>query len=272
MYDLTRFALSDLAACGAALRKLGAGAASMEEVANRVVRHLYDELGDPDAPLLPSSAAREEARGGRACALVRLFKTHPFSALDGDLQAFAQRSLDGRPPPGLRCLVLMASAGDRPEWNARRASAGHQAVPLAGDEVLRRSPMLSQLVTQFGLDPRALLQPDPALLVDLAQKSYNVFHVAHARDSPFVPCQEEFVIPCRIESVLGFGGLLPGGDLFAVILFSRAFIPRVTADLFKILALSAKLALLPFASGPVFAAAERAGRAAPRADAALAPA
>jgi hypothetical protein len=237
----------------------------LEEVANRVVRYLYDELRDPDA-------APGQGAGGRACALVRLFKTHPYGGLDGDLQAFARRGLDGPPAQGLRCLVLLASAGDRPEWNARRASAGHQAIPLAGTEVLRRSPMLSQLITQFGFEARALLAPDPALLVDLAQKSYNVFHVARAEGSPFVPCQEDFVVPCRIRSVLGFGGLLPGGDLFAVILFARALIPRATADLFKTLALSVKLALLPFAGGPVFAPAGRGGQAAPRPDAALAPA
>jgi hypothetical protein len=47
MYDLTRFALSDMTECGAALRKLGRDAESMEEVANRIVRHLYDQFLDP---------------------------------------------------------------------------------------------------------------------------------------------------------------------------------------------------------------------------------
>ena len=132
--------------------------------------------------------------------------------------------------------------------------------------------MLWQLITQFGLEARALLEPDPALFVDLEQKSYNVFHVAAAEGSPFVPSQEQFVRPYGIRSVLGFGGLLPGGELFAAILFARSAIPRATADLFKILALSAKLALLPFAGGPVFAPAPRGGRSAPRGEAALAPA
>ena len=67
-----------------------------------------------------------------------------------------------------------------------------------------------------------------------------------AKGSPFVPAQEEFVIPFGIESVLGFGGVLPSKELFTVILFSKQKISRETAELFKSLALSLKLALLPF--------------------------
>jgi len=46
MYDLTRFTLKEMTACGAALRKLGSGAASMEEAADRLIRYLYDYLVD----------------------------------------------------------------------------------------------------------------------------------------------------------------------------------------------------------------------------------
>jgi hypothetical protein len=239
MYDLSRFTLGDMTACGAVLRKAGAGALSMEETAERMVRHLYDALRDP-------------ASGAPACALVRFFKTHPHDDLDDDLRACAGRPLDGVPPPGLKCLVLLATAGDLPEWNSRLTSARHRAIPLAGPDALRDLPMVAQLVSQLGVETRALFRPEPDLLVDLEEKTYNVFHVAHAAGSPFVPDQDDFVAPYRVQSVLGFGGLLPGGDLFALVLFSRAAIPRSTADLFRPLALTAKLALLPFARGPVF--------------------
>ena len=46
--------------------------------------------------------------------------------------------------------------------------------------------------------------------------------------------------------------MLPSGDLFAVVLFSRTPISRETATLFQTVALSVKLAVLPFAWGPVF--------------------
>jgi hypothetical protein len=61
------------------------------------------------------------------------------------------------------------------------------------------------------------------------------------------------VIPHGIRSVLGFGGVLPSGDLFAMILFSRVRIPREIAELFKTLSLNVKVALLPFVDRRVFA-------------------
>jgi len=98
------------------------------------------------------------------------------------------------------------------------------------------------------LEVSDILQPNPGLLVDLEQRSYNVFHVEEAQGSPFVPAQVEFVIPHSIRSVVGFGGMLPTGNLFAVILFTTIPIARQTADLFRPLALSVKLAVLPFAA------------------------
>ncbi len=241
MYDLTRFTLGDMAECGAILRKLGAEAPSMEVVADRIVRHLYDHL-------------RDKQTGTRACALVRCFKTSAYATLDADLQAYVRRLFGPQPVvPALKCLTLLATAGVEPQWNARHASVGHRAIPLPSAAIVAASPMLSQLMHQFGLEVSALLEPDPKLLVDLEQKTYNVFHVTEAVGSPYVPAQQDFVRPYGIRSVLGFGGLLPSGDLFAVILFARVPIPRETADLFKALALSTKLALLPFAGETIFA-------------------
>jgi hypothetical protein len=89
--------------------------------------------------------------------------------------------------------------------------------------------------------------------MQLEQKNYNVFYVGEAVGSPYIPAQRDFVIPFGIKSVLGFGGLLPSScDLFAIILFSKHHIPRETANLFKPLALSAKLSLLPFVGETIF--------------------
>ena len=199
MDDQMRFALSDMIACEAAIRKLGEGAGSMEEVADRIVRHLYDHLVDPRS-------------GERSCILVRFFKTHPFGELDPGLRRIALHILD-RPPesPAMKCLTLLATAGVRPEWNSRKSSAGHRAIPLPGALVADRLPMLGQLIRQFGLEVGAVLDPDPALLLDLEQRTYNVFHVPEASGSPYVPAQGEFVTPFGVRSVLGFGGCCPGG-------------------------------------------------------------
>jgi hypothetical protein len=240
-YDLTNFTLRDMTDCGAILRNLGAGAQTMEEVAQRVVRHLYDHI-------------REKPGSGRACALVRFFKTHPFGDLDAGQRRSALRMLGGAAaPPAMKCLTLLATAGDRPEWNLRQKSARHQAIPLPSADLVVQSPMISQLIQQFGLDVGTMLQPDPALLVDIEQKTYNVFHVADARNCFYVPAQEEFVIPWGIRSVLGFGGMLPSGNLFVIILFAKVRIAREAADVFKPLALAVKLAVLPFDGKAVFA-------------------
>ena len=236
MYDVTTFPLRDLTACSAALRKMGGSAANLEDAAQAVVQHLYEQL-------------REGRDNTRICALARCFVTRRFDQLNAAQQTSARKLLAGTPVVGsIRCLVLLGSAGLRPEWNDPKLSISHRAIPLASEAMVQRLPMISQLVSQFGLEPQTVIESDPHLLVNLEQKSYNVFHVPEAGSSPHVPAQGDFVVPYGIRSVVGFGGLLPSGNLFAVILFTRVPIPRETADLFQPLALSVKLAILPFES------------------------
>ena len=240
MYDPAEFTLSDMTECGATLRKLGAGADSMEEVADRIVSYFYDQFIDPQ-----TSAS--------AFTLVRFFKTHAFSQLPTDLQAYAQTMLNQQvAPPATKCLTLLATQGDRVEWRSRQASIGHQAIPLISEQLVTQSPMIAQLIAQFGLPIHAVLNPDPTLIVDLEQKTFNVFHVLDAVNSPHVPAQQEFVVPFGVRSVLGFGGMLPSGNLIAIIVFSKMPISWETADMFKTLALNVKLAVLPFDRGAVF--------------------
>ena len=52
------------------------------------------------------------------------------------------------------------------------------------------------------------------------------------------------MLPYDIKSVVGFGDMLPGGKLFAIICFSQVPIPARNAVLFSHLSISAKLALL----------------------------
>lgn len=125
-------------------------------------------------------------------------------------------------------------------------------IPLESLEVVERAPMISQLILQMGLDIGAVITPTEELLVQSDERAYGVFHVEKAAGSPLIPAQN-FVLEHGIQSVLGFGGLLPSGDLFAMILFSRPSISRETANLFRTIALSVKLVLLPFTRGSVFA-------------------
>lgn len=233
-YDARNFTIREMTECGAALRKMGEDGRSMEDVARRMVRYLYDGLIDGQS-------------GERACSLIRFYKTHSFGALDDGLQDFARARLKGHPvSPDTKCLVLLATAGEVPDWNSRKTSRNHQAIPLPSEEAIGQAPMISNLITQLGLSVGMVVKPDQRLLLDLEQKTYNVFHVPEAFGSPHIPAQQEFVIPQGIRSVLGFGGMLPSGDMFAVILFFKVPVLRETADFFKVLSLNVKVAILPF--------------------------
>jgi hypothetical protein len=210
-YDVSGFGLGDMIACSAAIRACGAWAFSFDDAARRVVRHLRESL---------RFGPQEE----RAGALVRLFRARP--AADD---------------PASLSLALVATAGEREEWNDPARSAGHRVIPLPASGWW--PPMVRRLMGDLGLDgDRAW---DPAQV----ERTCNVFHVEEAAGSPYVPAQEEFVRPWAIRSVLGIGGLLAPSDLFVVVVFSRGQIPPSSAALFRTVSHSAKLALRPFATG-----------------------
>ncbi len=237
--DLTKFGLTEMLRCSTELRRATKDAPTMEEAAQRVCRVLYDELVAPGA--------------ARACVLVRCYKTHPYGKLEPELQSFARGMLQGQKPvPSMRCLTLLGSVGDEPAWNSRRTSAGHQAIPLPSADIVEKAPMIAQLIRQFGLELSDVVQPTTDLMRSLAGKTYGVLHVAEAAGSPYVPAQKDFVLRFGIRSVVGFGGSLPVGDLFAVILFARVPVSSETADRFRNLALDVKSGFFGYREGEVF--------------------
>ena len=186
---------------------------------------------------------------------MRFYKTHDFGQLPILLRGFARNAAGGEPiQPETKCLTLLATVGDRPEWNDRTRSLHHQAIPLLSEQMVMQSPMIASLIQQMGLQIREVIAPGQGLLMEDANKrSYNVFYVPEAGGSPYIPAQQDFVAPHGIRSVIGFGGMLPSQELFAVILFSKTAISAEAASLFKSIALSVKGSLLPLARGTVFA-------------------
>lgn len=231
-FDLARFSLVDMLQCGRAIRGIAADARTLDETARNVVAYLYDECRNDNA--------------AERCALVRFYKTIPYAELNPDLQAYARARLGGVQPPGeMRCLTLLATAGQEPEWCDPRASVGHRAIPLMSVEMVEQAPMISQLIRQMGLDVRDVVAPSPA--PDSNGRSYNVFHVEEAAGSPYIPAQQ-FVSQYGVRSVLGFGGILADGEFFAVILFARGPIPPESAARFRNIALDVKASIHPHAS------------------------
>ncbi len=238
MYDITRFTLADMARCGAELREAGAKAASLEAVAEAIVESLYENLHDAK---------------GRACVMVRLYTTHQSSQLPAEMRELENRSMPAKPPAHGKCLTLLGTAGDLPEWNSRRAARGYRAILSPNGNPVDCAPIVAEIARQFGLDLGAILATPPGAAEDLNHRTCNVFFVPDASSSPFIPAQADFVVSHGVKSALGFGGMLPAGNLFAVIIFTRVPIPADTAQMFRTIALNVKMNLLRFAGGKVFA-------------------
>ena len=229
--DISNFDLTSMLRCARAIRDAVSGAPSLEASANAITQVLYNACVDP-------------ATGERSCALVRFYKTHDFETLPSNVRAFARRQLAGQEPhAAMKTLVLLATTGDEPAWNDRKRSRGHQAIPLASVEMIERAPMISALIKQFGLSAQEALRVGSEILPDREGRTYNVFHVPEAQGSPYIPAQAEFVEPHGIRSVVGFGGALRSGNLFAIILFSRRPVPAESAARFRSLAVDVKGAL-----------------------------
>ena len=234
MYDVSNFTIRDMTECCKVVRTIGKGAKNMEEVANSIVNHLYVNLIDGQS-------------GKKACSLVRFFKTHTFEKLDPELQNFSKNMAGNTPVfPETKCLTLLATVGENPAWNSRKTSKGHRAIPLLSEQMVHQTPMIKNLITQLGLNIGMIIKPDPRFLLDKNTRMYNVFCVPEAPGSPCIPAQKEFVIPYGIKSVIGFGGMFPSGDIFAIIMFLKFPVIKEVADLFKILAQNVKIAVLPF--------------------------
>lgn len=241
LFDLEHLRYPGMVESGRVLRRLGDGVACRQQAAERVVAHFYDSYRVPHT-------------GERAFVLARCFQTCGYARLPLHYRDAADRLLELGPSKAeLRCLALLATRGEKALWNDPATSVGHQAIPLPSVEAVRQAPMISRLLDQLGMPIESLVAPvpEPEMLLQ-KRKNFNVFHVARAAGSQFIPAQESFVKPFGVRSVLGMGGLLPDGEFFAVILFARVAVSREVAMLFRTLALSVKLALLPFAVGDVF--------------------
>jgi len=238
--DLSNFGLTEMLRCSRELHRAASNAPTMETSARRICRSLYDQLVTPN--------------GSPACALVRCYKTHPFGDLPDDLRRYARRASGEieKPPASMKCLTLLASAGSEPQWNSRTSSKSHQAIPLPSPRIVERAPMISRLIKDFGLELSDVTNPSAEVLRNFAGKTYGVFHVEEAVGNPAIPAQEEFVVKHGIRSVVGFGGSLASGNLFAVIMFSRVTVPASAAERLRTLALDVKALFFPFGESAIF--------------------
>ncbi|MBF0135762.1 MAG: EAL domain-containing protein [Magnetococcus sp. DMHC-1] len=235
-FNLKNMGLMEIGHMDQAVNKFARECRDAGEFANTLVQFFFDQLIDDQSQ-------------ERSCVLARFFMTRQYAHLDEHVQEIVNRSLAvATPDPHMKCLTLLATRGLRPAWNDPAASLNHLVIPFIDKEFITNIPMISQLLKQIGLDIDVILNPDPELLVDLGQQSFGVFFVRNALGSQYIPAQKEFVEPMQVKSVLGFGGILPDGNLFAIILFSRTEIPIETTKLFRVITLNIKVGLFAIAN------------------------
>lgn len=229
--DIANFTVGGMLRAGLALRQVVRDASSLEEAADLAVRYLYDNCVDP-------------ATGQRTCALVRFYKTHALGQLEPSVRHIAEQQLDGvNHDDALRCLTLLGTVGDEQSWSDRHASKAHQAIPLPSADIVRRAPMIARLIEQLGLEIQSVIDGGAPAQHTGGGATYDVFHVEDALGSPHIPAQAEFVVRYGIASVVGFGGLLRSGELFAIIIFCRTRVSAASAARFRTIALDVRSAL-----------------------------
>jgi two-component system NtrC family sensor kinase len=234
-YDAHVFVLpdldvDDLIECSRVLQAECHPARTMTSAAAAAAACLHRSLVDED--------------GQRATALVRIYKTHRYSALPPDARAFAERTAGDDLDPVTSCLTLIGTSGTVPEWNDPTRSASHRAIPLADHEAVARLPMVAGLLRELGVGADLVVTPGSAVRLRKHHETYNVFHVLDARGSALIPAQD-FVDEHGVRSVVGCGGILLSGDFYGLIIFATVTVPPAQADLFRSIALTLKAALAP---------------------------
>jgi serine phosphatase RsbU (regulator of sigma subunit) len=232
--ELPAWGLSDVVTYCTGVRGATAGAATMEEAAAQMVRYLR--------------RAFRTTHGRSAFVLGRFFNTAPWEDLPPDLRDRLRPATGD--PAGTRSVVLLASDGEEPAWCDRKLSPGLPSALLESPETAARHPLVGALARELDL-PVEMFVHGPGDREQDTRRNLGVFHIADAADGGRVPHQS-FVAEQGIRSVVGFGGLQPSGNIFALALYARVPLDAEAAAMLPIIAASVKLALLPFVTEPMF--------------------
>lgn len=165
-------------------------------------------------------------------ALVRVFATVPFGELPGANQGFVRalmraRKVEGLVAPATPVLSLLGTRGLKPAWNDRLMSHGHVGIPLASAEFVDAIPMISRLLSEFGLVIVGMDGGGARIVRSRVGNLSGMFYVADARTETdehgrLVISAQDFVEEHGVRTVFGFGGAyMLERSYVAVILFAR---------------------------------------------------
>lgn len=77
--------------------------------------------------------------------------TYPYESLEETLRQLANNIAGERSlAKSTCCLALLATTGQKPEWNVREFSKGHRVIPLVDKQTAEQHHMIAQLVYQSG--------------------------------------------------------------------------------------------------------------------------
>src|SRR5262245_45797725 len=176
-------------------------ATSLEEAAQALAKALYVQFAE-------------------SAILARVYLTVPFATLPPPTQAFVQAlpgaaaALTGTTP----VLSLVGTQGQKADWNDRRKSKQHGAIPLIPAEFVDGIPMIARLLRELGVPLDWIDTHDARRLVTTIGSTVGLFHVEDAVRAVDewgrkVISAVDFVFAYDVKSVFGAGGAYSCGQL-----------------------------------------------------------
>ena len=209
-----------------------------------------DELrGAASFEAAADSFARQLVREFETIALARVFGTVEFEALPPAERSFAESTVpDLALFPKTEVLTLFGTAGTKPDWNDRRTSAGHLAIPLLNRRTIEEAPMITRLLDDLRFSLKAEAGDSRQLATRAFADANAVCYIPDAATTVdvlgrLVIPATEFVRDNTIRTVVGVGGSYVVARMFvAILLFTTEAIPPATAIHLKELSNTFKVA------------------------------
>lgn len=192
---------------------------SLEAAAQRLVETLYEEYS-------------------HSIVLTRCFVIVPYRVLPAKNQKFVDelacsKGITAEITDETPVLSLLGTRGVQPDWNDRRQSKNHIAIPLASASFVDSIPMIARLLKELEVKLEWLSKVESAGFSErkLGGGWMGVFYVREAaaamdQQGRLIIPAEDFVAENQIKTVFGLGGIYPQGTLFTLVVFTRDIIEK----------------------------------------------
>jgi hypothetical protein len=175
--------------------------------------------------------------------LVRLFGVLAYDKLPPVEREFVDKlarakGLSAEVGASTPILCLLGTRGVEREWNDRKGSKGHLAIPLASAAFIQSVPMISRMLFELGVN-LALDNPSDKTIVTrvLSGGLGGLFYVEDAaattdKAGRKVIAAQDFVRKHQVRTVFGVAGQYAGSLSIAALFFTKDNLPREIASQF----------------------------------------